>query len=65
MKTRTIGMTTYMVTKYFINNEGILDVVISKWSKAENAFADCENHRKKHGEDMAHVFKAKQCVREE
>lgn len=62
MKTKTIGSTTYMVVKYFTNNQGELDVAISRWSKKGYAFRDRNNHREQHGKDSAHVFKAKQCI---
>lgn len=63
MKTKTIGSYAYFVTKYFIDKDGSLNSVISRWSKAKYAFEDAENHRARHGKDMAFVFKGKQCIK--
>lgn len=63
MKTETFGGDTYFVAKYYIlDDSNEIKVEFSRWSKAEDAFEDCEKHRQKYGY-TAFVFKAKQCVK--
>lgn len=62
MKTKSFGRHIYIVKKYYRTEEGNMAVNMSSWSKAENAFVEAQRHEKKHGENTAFVFKAKQCM---